>query len=199
MLERLRNYFAKRPLYFIFLRKVIELNFRKQKKIIGEVFKDQTMKKILDVGCGTGEYSDCFNPQNYIGIDISHDYIKHARKTKDRKFLVMDATNLSFPNNCFDIILIVAILHHLDDKQASRVLKEAKRVLKSNGRILIMEDAKIKDLDNLIVRFIQRYDLGAKIRTPQTYRDMFSKYFVNLKEWEFINGGCTYYACLMRK
>lgn len=199
MLKKLRNYFAKHPSYFIFLRKVIELNFSKQKNLIGGVFGNQDEKKILDIGCGTGEYSNSFKPKNYTGIDISSEYISHAKKTKKGNFLVMDATNLSFPDNSFDIILIAAILHHLEDEDVKKVLKEARRVLKRGGEILIMEDAKIKNLDNPIVRFVQRYDLGAKIRTPNEYRNMFSKYFVNLKEWEFINGGCTYYACLMKK
>ena len=198
MLRKLRDYFVQHPVYFIILRKIIELNFRKEKKLIRKVFFDQNKKKVLDIGCGTGEYSDCFNPQNYTGIDISSDYIKYARKTRKGKFLVMDATNLSFPNESFDIILIAAIIHHLDDKNAHAVLRQAKRVLGKNGRILIMEDAKIRSLDNPIVRFVQKYDLGAKIRTPDKYRDIFSKYFISMREWEFINGGCTYYASLMK-
>lgn len=199
MLKILRNYFAKRPNYFIFLRKVIELNFRKQKSLIGEVFGNQDEKKVLDIGCGTGEYSNSFKPENYTGIDISSEYISHAKKTKKGNFLVMDATNLSFPDNSFDVILIAAILHHLNDKDVNKVLRGAKRVLKKEGKILIMEDAKIKNLDNGIVRFIQKFDLGANIRTPDEYRDMFSSYFLKVKEWEFRNGGCTYYCSLMRK
>lgn len=199
MLKKLRNYFVERPLYFILLRKLIELNFRKQKKLIREVFGTQEKSNVLDIGCGTGEYSDCFKSENYTGIDISSGYIVHAKRTKKGIFLVMDATNLSFPDSYFDIVLIAAILHHLGDKDVEKVLKEAKRVLKKNGRILIMEDAKIKSLDNPIVRFIQKYDLGAKIRTPGEYRGMFSKYLISLKEWEFRNGGCTYYCSLMQK
>lgn len=199
MLIKLRDYFAKNPVYFVILRKIIELNFRKGKKLISDVFADQNGRKVLDIGCGTGEYSDSFRPDSYTGIDISPVYIAYAKKTKRGNFLRMDATNLSFPNQSFDIVFISDLIHHLEDNGARSVLKEANRVLKKGGRILILENAKIKDLDNAIVRFVQKFDLGVNIRTPAEYRDIFSSYFLKLKEWEFRSGGVTYYASLMQK
>lgn len=199
MLTALRNYFAKRPAYFVILRKIIELDFRKQKSLIKRVFGNAQNRRVLDIGCGTGEYSNLFKKNYYIGIDISREYIDHAKKTKNGKFVVMDATEIKFDNESFDFVLIAAILHHLDDNDTNKVLKEAKRVLKKDGKILILEDAKIKRLDNSVVRFIQRYDIGAKIRTPDQYRSIFKKYFKHLLDWEFINGGCTYYASLMER
>lgn len=199
MLKKLRNYLSERPLPFLILRKIIELNFIKQKKIIREVFGSQFDKKVLDIGCGTGEYSGFFKPENYTGIDISSKYISYAKKSKKRNFLAMDATNLTFSNESFDCVLIIAILHHLSDEDAQRVLKEARRVLKQGGKILIMEDAKIQELESFVVRFIQKFDLGAYIRTPEDYKKIFLSHFIIKREWQFRNGGCTYYAALMEK
>ncbi len=199
MLKKIRSYLAKDPIYFLILRKIIELNFRKEKKIIKEVFADQNGKKVLDIGCGTGEYSGLFNKNNYIGIDISPAYISYAKKAKDRDFRIMDAMNLSFPDEKFDIILIAAILHHLQDAEAHRVLKEAKRVLKKGGKALIMEDSKIKEFDSPFIRFVQSLDIGSNIRTPDKYKGLFSHYFKKIKEWKFRNGACTYYVSLMYK
>ena len=199
MLISLRNYLARHPALFAILRKLFELNFRKEKKIIRDVFGQDGNYKVLDIGCGTGEYYGCFIPEQYTGIDISPKYIAYAKKTKKGNFLVMDAAHLSFPNESFDVIFISAVLHHLSDEDVEKVLKEARRVLKSGGKILIMEDAKIKALDSWFVRFIQKFDLGVHIRTPDDYKKMYLPHFALKREWQFRNGACTYYAALMEK
>lgn len=199
MLKKLRDYLASHPLYFLVLRKIIELNFRKEKKIIREVYSAAGPGKVLDIGCGTGEYSGCFHAGEYTGIDISEDYIKYAKKIKQGDFQVMDATKISFSSDSFDFILIAAILHHLTDEETGRVLAEARRVLKPSGKILIMEDAKIPSLDTSIVKFVQSFDIGEHIRNPEEYKKIFLSHFIIKREWQFRNGGCTYYAALMEK
>lgn len=49
----------------------------------------------------------------------------------------MDAKHLQFRDNFFDFIFIIAILHHLNDKDFQEIILEAKRVLKPSGYILI--------------------------------------------------------------
>lgn len=199
MLKSLRNYLSQRPTLFVILRKIIELNFRKQKSIMQEEFKDIAGKKILDIGCGTGEYARLFQSAEYTGIDTSQNYITYAKRKNPGIFLFMDATHLSFINKYFDIVFIAAILHHLDDGDVQKVLQEAKRVLKDDGKILIMEDAMVQSLDSFFIRLVRKYDLGAYIRTPEDYKEIYSQFFQILKEWQFRNGGCTYYAAFMEK
>ena len=50
----------------------------------------------------------------------------------------MDATELRFKSNYFDKILLSLILHELDEELATKVIMEAKRVLKDNGEIIIL-------------------------------------------------------------
>lgn len=199
MLIFLRNFLATRPTIFAFLRRAIELGYRTQKKIIKEVFGESENKKVLDIGCGTGEFAPLFKNADYYGIDISFSYIAYAKKKNKGKFLVMDATKLEFNNDVFDQILIMAILHHLEIDDVKKILIEAKRVLKSDGKILILEDVKIEQLDNFIVRFVQKFDVGNFIRIPEEYKDIVLNYFKIVGEWRFRNGGCTYYGLLLEK
>lgn len=199
MLNSLRNFLADQPAIFSLLRKIVEINFRKQKRIIRETFGLDNGKKFLDIGCGTGEFSGLFSGFDYYGIDISPAYIDYAARKKRGSFKVMDATKLEFPDNSFDDILIMAILHHLDDDKISRVLSEAKRVLRPGGKILIMEDAKIAELENSAIKFFQKFDKGDFIRTPQQYKNMAQRYFTVSREQAFRNGGCVYYSLVLKK
>lgn len=198
MIYRLRNYLAENPWSFSFLRKIIDLNFSKQKKLIKNVIGQiGHNRKILDIGCGTGEFSGLFNQDDYSGIDISPRYIAYAKKKARGNFRVMDAANLQFPDKNFDFILIMAIIHHLNDEEANKVINEARRVLKPNGKILMIEDAKIKKIENLAVKFFQKFDKGDFIRAPENYNKLVNDNFNILNNWEIRNGGCVYYAMLL--
>jgi len=103
--------------------------------------------KILDIGCYNGLYEMMLAKRkigNIIGVDISKDAILLAKKIKARlnlkaNFQVADAEKLPFKDGEFDAVLILGLLHHLPDKSTMKALKEAKRVLKPNGRILIAD------------------------------------------------------------
>lgn len=199
-LYELRNYLAQNPIFFSFLRKVLELNFRGQKQLIRETIgKGIENKKILDIGCGTGAFAPLFNSQNYFGIDILPVYIEYAKKNCKGSFEVMDATNLKFPSESFDRVLIMAVLHHLNDEDADMVVKEALRVLKPNGQVLIMEDSKIPRLENALVRFMQKFDKGEFIRTPEKYEKIVSPYLAIKSKKEFRNGACVYFGMFLEK
>ena len=200
MLIKIRNYLACRPAIFSFIRKCLELNFVKQKRLVRQVFDCQDKnKKVLDVGCGTGEFAPVFRKLNYQGIDISQDYIKYATKKDKSCFQVMDARNLDFQDETFDYILIMAILHHLSNEDVKKVLVESKRVLKSSGTILVMEDAKISALENGLVRLFQGLDKGENIRQPGEYEDLIRQYFKIIKQKSFRSGVCVYHSFILQK
>jgi ubiquinone/menaquinone biosynthesis C-methylase UbiE len=97
--------------------------------------------KILDLGCGNGRFFELLEDKdiNYIGVDFSGKLIEIARKKyPGTKFQTADALDLSFPNNYFDKIYSVAVLHHIPSKQLRlQFLKEARRILKPNGLLIL--------------------------------------------------------------
>lgn len=197
-IKKLRDSLSSKPQLFSFLRKIIELDFIRQKKIIRDAYREQGCGRVLDIGCGTGEFAPLFDRENYCGIDISPAYILFARKARRGNFQVMDAKKLSFPDGNFDFVLIMAVLHHLNDEDASGVLKEARRVVKDQGTVLLIEDAEIPHLMNPLIAFVQSKDIGNYIRPPQNYRNLIELFFHIKKETAFRNGGCLYYSAAMK-
>jgi len=98
-------------------------------------------KKVLEVGCGTGIYTEKLarTGADIVAIDISSDLLAQARnkiKSPNISFLEADLENLPFPNENFDAVVGVSILHHVN---ACEALKEIRRVLKPDGAIVFSE------------------------------------------------------------
>lgn len=105
--------------------------------------------KVLEICVGTAENSIIIAGQRpnteIIGIDLSKEMLEIAKGKIDNKGIkniktaVMDATSMDFDNEYFDIVLISLVLHEVKDNIRSKMMNEAKRVLKSDGRIIIIE------------------------------------------------------------
>ena len=91
--------------------------------------------KILDIGCGTGYFHEKIK-RDWYGVDISEKSIERVKNGK-----VGDITKkIPFASNLFDVVTSVSILHHLPTEEEIRMaLKECHRVLKPDGKIIIIE------------------------------------------------------------
>jgi demethylmenaquinone methyltransferase/2-methoxy-6-polyprenyl-1,4-benzoquinol methylase/phosphoethanolamine N-methyltransferase len=104
---------------------------------------------ILDVGCGTGSLTIAAKRKQgvggkVVGVDPSSNMINLARgKAKEAGvmiyFQVGVIEKLDFPDNQFDLVLSSLMMHHLPDELKSSGLEEVWRVLKPEGRLLIIE------------------------------------------------------------
>ena len=104
--------------------------------------------EVLDYGCGAGENSVILAAlgAKVWGIDLSPDLIEIAKRRLDRNglqasFKVASAYETNFPDDSFDVVFGIAILHHLNLEMASR---EVCRVLKPGGSAIFAEP--IRDL-----------------------------------------------------
>lgn len=99
--------------------------------------------KILDVACGTGENFPFFSPEDdIIAVDLSPGMLSIARERANRlglkiNYQVMDAEELKFPDGYFDVVISAMSTCTFPDP--IRALQEMKRVIKDDGRILLLE------------------------------------------------------------
>jgi SAM-dependent methyltransferase len=197
-MNKFLNILSFNPSISIFLRKIVELNFRKQKYIIKEHFVvDEKNDRVLDLGCGTGEFALSFPAENYTGVDIDENSINYAKVHYPRKFLVADARKLPFDENSFSSILIIGVLHHLSDDDCSRVFKEIKRVLQPGGRLLVMEDIDAPDAGYL-THMMHRFDQGKFIRTVGEYYELLASHFTIMEDFSIRSGLCPYQVFLLK-
>lgn len=116
----------------------------------------------------------------YDLLDVIYfrDYENSPRKAVleaiDREDKVLDlctgtATNTQFNNKCFDKILISLVLHELEETLAEKILKEATRVLKDDGRIIVTEWEPSDSLWRKMLFF------PIHVLEPKTYRKFIKK------------------------
>lgn len=108
-------------------------------KLFEETVQPKKGEIVVDMGCGTGEFSEKLKEYNLLvtGIDISKKSIEHCkekfRAEKNMRFEVQDIERTSCKDNSVDIVFLGAILHHFPNRE--KVFKEARRILKKGGRV----------------------------------------------------------------
>ncbi|HSR13448.1 MAG TPA: class I SAM-dependent methyltransferase [Thermodesulfobacteriota bacterium] len=104
---------------------------------------------VLDVGCGPGSLAlalkASIGPVGSIhGVDASPEMIERARRNavkagKDVDFRVGLAEALPFPEKSFNLVVSQLVMHHLPGDLKTRVFREMARVVKPQGRCLIVD------------------------------------------------------------
>lgn len=98
-------------------------------------------EKILDFGCGSGRLFAALKDRGieYFGADVSPKQIEIAKRTyPEADFRITSGLVLDFPENFFDKVYAIAVLHHLPSLELRlQLLKELKRVLKPAGQLFL--------------------------------------------------------------
>lgn len=98
---------------------------------------------VLDVGCGTGTHLEMYKKFNchLYGIDTSDAMLERARNRlgAEADLRLVDAAQMPFESGLFDLVICMLALHEMDDEVRTSVLGEIKRVLKSDGRALLID------------------------------------------------------------
>ncbi len=97
-------------------------------------------KKILDMGCGDGQFLHLLDKHiknlELTGIDISSIAINKAKHDYPNiSFIKSSVTKKYFSDNSFDTILLIEVIEHLIDTDS--ILKEISKILKPDGFVFI--------------------------------------------------------------
>lgn len=139
---------------------------RKTIKIVAE----NNPKLILDVATGTGDLAFAaqkrINPDKIIGLDLSNGMLEVGRSKIEKRnlndkleFIQGDSENLPFENQYFDTVMVSFGVRNFEN--LNKGLSEIFRVLKKEGKIVILEFSKPK-----IFPIKQSYHIYSKFILP---------------------------------
>jgi SAM-dependent methyltransferase len=140
-----------------------------------------TGMRILDIGCGPAEILNYLPDVDYVGFDISNNYIKNAKsKFGSRgkfycKQIKMEDVDKLPP---FDVVLFLGFIHHLDDDIATDIMRISIKSLKTKGRLLTVDPC-FEDGQNPIAKFLISNDRGMNVRNADGYKCLAKKIFKN--------------------
>lgn len=97
--------------------------------MIGRLVTSET--RVLDIGCGTGLVLDLVDipPENYVGIDPSHEMLAKLRE-KHPEHTAIESTYEDYePDTKFDVALAIFSGHYLDDEAKAHLAERADKYL----------------------------------------------------------------------
>jgi ubiquinone/menaquinone biosynthesis C-methylase UbiE len=135
-----------------------------------EVFagRDQRELRLLDIGCGTARFLD-FVKQAWprlpvLGLDLSEAYIReakrHLRGRSRLGFIVGNGEAIPLADASLDAVTSIFTFHELPPEVRRTVIRECARVLKSGGRLVLLDSLQrgdMPDYEGLLEMFPQNF------------------------------------------
>mgnify|MGYP001025594991 CR=1 FL=1 len=113
-----------------------------------EFFKKESL--VLDVGCGTGSYTQIIDGDNCVAMDLDMNALRIAKQfcTKSN-FVIASALNLPFRENTFDIMFMWAVMEALPVDTEIQAITEVRRTLKQ-GAVFLLSAGKDHFVTNIM-------------------------------------------------
>jgi ubiquinone/menaquinone biosynthesis C-methylase UbiE len=110
-------------------------------RLLDGCFKDlRPGARVLDVGCGTGEYVRRATDLGFSASGVEPaEAMRAVAIEKNSNSLILDgvATALPFPNSSFDLVICIEVLRYLHGADNRLALREMHRVLKPGGAMFL--------------------------------------------------------------
>ncbi len=150
--------------------------------LVRDYIRPQAGDRILEIGCGPGTIVPYLPETEYVGFDLSEEYIEQARKKYPRaKFVCERVSQYTLPQRSyFDIALALGIVHHLDDSEALQLFTIAHEALKPGGKLVTLDGVWAKD-QSRSARYLLARDRGQFVRTLDQYVKLASQVFRSVK------------------
>lgn len=106
---------------------------------------------VLEVGAGTGNFLQLFggSAKQLVALDLTHGMLLEARRQFPNMHLVeADGARLPLPSRSVDLVATAQALHHIWEPLG--ILKEMRRVMKSDGRLLIVDQVATERYEEVV-------------------------------------------------
>ncbi|HZO17255.1 MAG TPA: methyltransferase domain-containing protein [Polyangiaceae bacterium] len=141
-------------------------------------------QRVLDVGCGPAYYLERLAPGvEYHGFDTDERYIGWATDrfgARARFYCDTYGERHLAELGHFDRVLLMGLLHHLDDREANALLALIARALAPGGRVVTLDTCYDDRLSSL-ERWLASQDRGRHVRETRAFDEMASRHFQNVR------------------
>ena len=109
--------------------------------VVSSNMTDQRIKTILDLGCGTGRFSEALAVRfdaEVVGLDPSKKMLEQARrKRRDPRiqYALGCGEGIPLPNNSVDLVFMSMVFHHFNNPTLGA--REVRRVLRERGTVFL--------------------------------------------------------------
>jgi len=144
------------------------------RRLLRDHAKVRQGERVLDIGCGTGRILGLLPPVDYVGFDPNPDYILKAQRTRAGQgefFVGAIGQPVAVPENSFDVVFALGILHHLPDEWVRDLSALAHRSLKVGGR-LVTSDGAFSPGQSRLARAMVARDRGRHVREVSRYLEL---------------------------
>lgn len=175
---------------------LVDIFLMPQKRILIKEVNALPSGKLLEVGVGNGSHLHLYRSHKVTGIDTSQKMLERAGKSKceSMKLIQMNGEDLSFPSGAFDYVVLSHVIAVVDDPE--KLLEEAYRVLKPNGKVFILNHFTPLNWLRHCDSFFKRFSKIFHFRSVFHIRDVEAiKKFTLLKEHSF--GHLSYFKLLI--
>lgn len=155
-----------------------------RERYVAEYVKPRGGEKVLDIGCGPGDILGYLPHVDYLGIDMSPEYIEAAQRRFGTmgRFVCTDVglATLEAERGTFDLVLATGVLHHLDDDRAHRLFELARSALRPGGRLITYDGCYVPEQSRL-ARWVLSHDRGKFVRTRDEYLRIAEAHFSTIQ------------------
>lgn len=165
-------------------------NVRSESKGVIDVFLEElavtSETKILDFGCGTGNYANSLqrlSRAQIFGVEPSDGMREKAKeKNENIVFVKGNHENIPFGDDYFNFVYMTDVIHHIPD--IDRMFCEIGRVLKHGGKLCIVTESHVQIENRFYVKYFPSTAIVDKKRYPdieEIIEKAGSKGFAHLK------------------
>ena len=167
-------------IYDLFLRLIGGDAVRRQ--VVARFIRPQPGNRVLDIGCGTGEWYPILGSVDYAGFDACEGYIEAAK----RKFpsgcftCARVETRPTDPDRAADIAIAIGVLHHLTNEDSAHLIRVAAAALKPGGRLITLDPC-FDESQSAWARLVIRRDRGKNVRSLSGYKALAGRAFSSVQ------------------
>ena len=150
-----------------------------------EIARCDASSVVVDIGCGTADIRPFLTASRYFGVEPNPSYADAARRRVHPPDHIVNrdvsdgALRRSLPEKA-DVVMMVGVLHHLNDDTALEALMLASSLICDSGRFVSI-DPVLRPEQRRISRALVTRDRGRNVRSSEEMSQLFARQFPTVK------------------